>query len=200
MEEQTKNSVERMKNIILKKGLDEIQHDFLQQKKELETQFEHQSHILLRNKEQQLALVKRNMRDHFQQEFNHYELQFKRTISVQKQQYLHQLFQKALETMRNWPKKQFLANTKGVFVQNTLTGDVEVIVGEWSKEQITQYELDHFSEEHGNIRYHLSKEQLSDDGGFSFLQNGIEYNYSFSNLIEEIKEKKETQLAKKIFG
>jgi len=132
--------------------------------------------------------------------YNRQELAFKQKVNQKKQFLIDEVFRTVFENMKNWDQESFLKNLSKVLLSNELSGQINVMLGEYSREFITSEQLDLFSKDHGRARYVLTDATVPEDGGFLLEQNGLEYNFLYSSIIDEIREKREMELVRQLFG
>ncbi|MFK4565512.1 V-type ATP synthase subunit E [Enterococcus sp. UD-01] len=150
---------------------------------------------------QEKDLIQKNrqqLNKEFKQKQNRQHLAIRQATLQKKQFYLEQLFAEAVEQMKAWPKAEFQAFVKQTLNQLSLSGDATIILGEASKELLTADWLSLHTPEQMEIR--LSEETAAGEGGFILVQAGIEYNFLFSSLVEEVKMAESFQLAEQLFS
>lgn len=150
---------------------------------------------------QEKDLIQKNrqqLNKEFKQKQNRQHLAIRQATLQKKQFYLEQLFAEAVEQMKAWPKAEFQAFVKQTLNQLSLTGNATMILGEASKELLTADWLSLHTPEQMEIR--LSEKTAAGEGGFILVQAGIEYNFLFSSLVEEVKMAESFQLAEQLFS
>jgi V/A-type H+-transporting ATPase subunit E len=150
---------------------------------------------------QEKDLIQKNrqqLNKEFKQKQNRQRLAIRQATLQKKQFYLEQLFAEAVEQMKAWPKAEFQAFVKQTLNQLSLTGNATMILGEASKELLTADWLSLHTPE--QLEIHLSEETAAGEGGFILVQAGIEYNFLFSSLVEEVKMAESFQLAEQLFS
>lgn len=194
------NATQMMVDRILEKGHEENKIFYEEKKKELETEFSQQIETIESGKAIQTERIVSRIEREYQQLYNRQELAFKQKVNQKKQFLIEEVFRMVFEKMKNWDRESFLKNLSSILKSNELTGFVKVIPGEYSKEFITDEQLEVFAKQHGSVQYVLGESVVPKDGGFLLEQAGIEYNFLYSSIIDEIREKREMELARQLFG
>jgi V/A-type H+-transporting ATPase subunit E len=97
-------------------------------------------------------------------------------------------------------KEESQSFMSSIFISNDLSGQIDVLIGELSQETITQEWLDQLANQNEMpVTYVLSSEVISNDGGFILSQDGIEYNYLYSSILDQISEEKEYDIVSELF-
>jgi V/A-type H+-transporting ATPase subunit E len=151
--------------------------------------------------DQEKELIQKNSQQlnrAFKQKQNRQRLAIRQATLQKKQFYLEQLFAEAVAQMKAWPAAEFQAFAEQTLKQLTLTGDVTMILGEASRGLLTSEWLALHTPE--PLQVHLSEETVAGQGGFILTQAGIEYNFLFSSLVEEVKTAESFQLAEQLFN
>jgi V/A-type H+-transporting ATPase subunit E len=185
---------------ILEKGHEENRIFYEGKKKQLEAELNRQVEVLKSDRALQVKRIDSRIAREYQQLYSRQELMFKQNVNQKKQFLIDEIFKTVFEDMKNWDREKFLKNAVPTLTANDLTGQVSVILGEYSKEFITGEQLKLLSESHGKVCYVLEEATVPGDGGFLLEQDGIEYNFLYSGIIGEIREKKEMELARQLFG
>lgn len=185
---------------ILEKGHEENRIFYEGKKKQLEAELNRQVEVLKSDRALQVKRIDSRIAREYQQLYSRQELMFKQNVNQKKQFLIDEIFKTVFEEMKNWDREKFLKNAVPTLTANDLTGQVSVILGEYSKEFITGEQLNLLSESHGTVCYVLEEATVPGDGGFLLEQDGIEYNFLYSSIIGEIREKKEMELARQLFG
>ena|GEM_PF-3298949 len=194
------NAAQMMVDRILEKGHEENRIFYEEKKRQLETEFSQQIESLEGERAIQIKRISSRIEREYQQLNSRQELAFKQKVNQKKQFLIDEVFRKVFEEMKNWNQESFLKNLSSILISNELTGRVNVIPGEYSKKFISGEQLEHFAKSHGLVQYVLGESVVPKNGGFLLEQDGIEYNFLYSSIIDEIREKREMELARQLFG
>ncbi|WP_314064973.1 hypothetical protein [uncultured Vagococcus sp.] len=199
MSKNYQEELQQMVDLVLKTGHEDNQLYFLQKKEEIIERVageladlelvHHKARLKLT---EELAVVS-------QRQSQREALDTAQRVIAKKQGYLSQLFDEARGNIQAWSPEAFSQMVQPIFNDNSLTGVVTVTLGSYSQGFLADKQLSDFASEHGNIEYKLSAELIADEGGFVLSQGGIEYNFLYSSLLEEVNEKSERRIAKFLF-
>lgn len=133
----------------------------------------------------------------YKQKHTRQQLDIKQATLNQKQRYLEQIFLESVDRMNHWTESEFQRYVEHIVIQLPVEGEAYVILGEFSKDKLS----DQWVEEHSDdkLRLLLKKDVVSNDGGFIVSKEGIEYNFLFSNLVQEIKKMESFKIAELLF-
>lgn len=114
-----------------------------------------------------------------------------------KQQVLDALFNGAVETMTNWTNEEHL-----LFIQSVLSqyGETELtlIFGSLTKEKLTEDDLSQLNKQYPNVT--ILEESKPREAGFVLTEGRIDYNYLFTELVNDTRKVINLQIAKEVFG
>lgn len=163
-----------------------IDQEYQEQKEAL---FLQESKLVEKNQEQANKM--------FKQKANRQQLEIKQATLNQKQDYLEQLFTESVERMNHWTKAEFQLFVEQIIIQLPVEGEAALQLGEFSKGMLSeQWVLEHSSTK---LTLQLEKEVIPNDGGFIVSKDGIEYNFLFSSLVQEIKKVESFKIAELLF-
>lgn len=193
-------AMEQLTNYILESGRRENKEYFQVEKRLLENKSELTLASLETEKQQRLKKMRESVEQEFQQKMQREELLKNQALVLKKQDYLDQVINEVTNAMKNWPKDHFIKMITPIFISNDLHGHIDVILASFSREFIDQELLDNFSQQHeSTISYQLSDTIISNDGGFILSQDGIEYNYLYSSIQDQLSEEMEVEIVKFLF-
>ncbi|WP_207695912.1 V/A-type H+/Na+-transporting ATPase subunit E [Enterococcus sp. DIV0212c] len=191
------DAIEKIVEQILEKGHEEVAT--LKQTEILRIDHEYQEMeeaLVL----QETKLIEKNQEQTnkaFKQKQNRQQLDIKQATLNQKQGYLEELFSKVVERMSHWTEIEFQTFVEQIIEQLPIEGEVQLTLGEFSKGKLSeQWLLEHSSEK---LIFVLQNEQILGDGGFIVAKEGIEYNFLFSSLVQEVKKMESFQIAEMLF-
>jgi len=135
-------------------------------------------------------------------EFNQKETQAKlgaqNKVLHEKQRLLAELYELSEEKMKNWSADEFHHFFSKALEKANLKGLVKVQLGEFPQVDVSRQWLAQFENE--NLHFELQEERLAGEGGFVFSQDGIEYNFLFSRLIQEIARTNRLEIIERLFA
>ena len=146
--------------------------------------------------QKQRAVIKET----YEKKIQRIELEKNQSIMLEKQAYLKKVIDKMAVKLKTLSKEESQSFMSSIFISNDLSGQIDVLIGELSQETITQEWLDQLANQNEMpVTYVLSSEVISNDGGFILSQDGIEYNYLYSSILDQISEEKEYDIVSELF-
>lgn len=148
-----------------------------------------------KQKARQLAAIDSKYR----QLHNRQQVEIRQETLMDKQQFLEMIFKRAAEEMESWPAETALAFAKQAMANVPLTGTARFIPGGKSTGYFTQSWLKSCNQE---LPYTLeyAAEVIDDQAGFIIDDRGVQYNFIFRNLVEDIRERMAFEIADQLFG
>ncbi|MGX7245269.1 hypothetical protein ACWOC1_10470 [Enterococcus quebecensis] len=191
------DAIERIVEQILEKGQTEVLELKKVEIKRIDQEFAEQEEALFL---QERKLIEKNEEQTikaFKQKQNRQQLEIKQGTLNQKQGYLELLFSEAIERMNHWTEAEFQIFVKQIISQLPVEGDARLKLGEYSQEKLDdQWLAEHTSDK---LRLVLEKEYIPNVGGFIIAKDGIEYNFLFPSLVQEIKKTESFKIAEMLF-
>ena len=164
-----------------------IDQNFEQKRTQVET--EHQ-----KQKEKQIELLEKKYR----QLRNRQQVEVRQENLNAKQEFLRRLFADAVTEMENWDESEQIQFIKNVLYSLPLTGKVAFIAGEKSAAYLSQTLLDEWNNELPFMMV-LSDETVADQAGFLINDQGVQYNFLFSSLVQDIQGTMSFEIANQLF-
>ncbi|HGF7646715.1 TPA: ATPase V [Enterococcus faecium] len=164
-----------------------IDQNFEQKRTQVET--EHQ-----KQKEKQIELLEKKYR----QLRNRQQVEVRQENLNAKQEFLRRLFADAVTEMENWDESEQIQFIKNALYSLPLTGKVAFIAGEKSAAYLSQTLLDEWNNELPFMMV-LSDETVADQAGFLINDQGIQYNFLFSSLVQDIQGTMSFEIANQLF-
>ena len=164
-----------------------IDQNFEQKRTQVET--EHQ-----KQKEKQIELLKKKYR----QLRNRQQVEVRQENLNAKQEFLRRLFADAVTEMENWDESEQIQFIKNALYSLPLTGKVAFIAGEKSAAYLSQTLLDEWNNELPFMMV-LSDETVADQAGFLINDQGVQYNFLFSSLVQDIQGTMSFEIANQLF-
>lgn len=164
-----------------------IDQNFEQKRTQVET--EHQ-----KQKEKQIELLEKKYR----QLRNRQQVEVRQENLNAKQEFLRRLFADAVTEMENWDESEQIQFIKNALYSLPLTGKVAFIAGEKSAAYLSQTLLDEWNNELPFMMV-LSDETVADQEGFLINDQGVQYNFLFSSLVQDIQGTMSFEIANQLF-
>lgn len=164
-----------------------IDQNFEQKRTQVET--EHQ-----KQKEKQIELLEKKYR----QLRNRQQVEVRQENLNAKQEFLRRLFADAVTEMENWDESEQIQFIKNALYSLPLTGKVAFIAGEKSAAYLSQTLLDEWNNELPFMMV-LSDETIADQSGFLINDQGVQYNFLFSSLVQDIQGTMSFEIANQLF-
>ncbi|EJC3743841.1 ATPase V [Enterococcus faecium] len=164
-----------------------IDQNFEQKRTQVET--EHQ-----KQKEKQIELLEKKYR----QLRNRQQVEVRQENLNAKQEFLRRLFADAVTEMENWDESEQIQFIKNALYSLPLTGKVAFIAGEKSAAYLSQTLLDEWNNELPFMMI-LSDETVADQAGFLITDQGVQYNFLFSSLVQDIQGTMSFEIANQLF-
>ncbi|MCD5108880.1 ATPase V [Enterococcus faecium] len=164
-----------------------IDQNFEQKRTQVET--EHQ-----KQKEKQIELLEKKYR----QLRNRQQVEVRQENLNAKQEFLRRLFADAVTEMENWDESEQIQFIKNALYSLPLTGKVALIAGEKSAAYLSQTLLDEWNNELPFMMV-LSDETVADQAGFLINDQGVQYNFLFSSLVQDIQGTMSFEIANQLF-
>lgn len=164
-----------------------IDQNFEQKRTQVET--EHQ-----KQKEKQIELLEKKYR----QLRNRQQVEVRQENLNAKQEFLRRLFADAVTEMENWDESEQIQFIKNALYSLPLTGKVAFIAGEKSAAYLSQTLLDEWNNELPFMMV-LSDETVADQAGFMINDQGVQYNFLFSSLVQDIQGTMSFEIANQLF-
>ncbi|MBX8922059.1 ATPase V [Enterococcus faecium] len=164
-----------------------IDQNFEQKRTQIET--EHQ-----KQKEKQIELLEKKYR----QLRNRQQVEVRQENLNAKQEFLRRLFADAIAEMENWDESEQIQFIKNSLYSLPLTGKVAFIAGEKSAAYLSQTLLDEWNNELPFTMV-LSDESVAGQAGFLINDQGVQYNFLFSSLVQDIQGMMSFEIANQLF-
>ncbi|MEB4619680.1 ATPase V [Enterococcus sp. E4-223] len=164
-----------------------IDQNFEQKRTQVET--EHQ-----KQKEKQIELLEKKYR----QLRNRQQVEVRQENLNAKQEFLRRLFADAVTEMENWDESEQIQFIKNALYSLPLTGKVAFIAGEKSAAYLSQTLLDEWNNELPFMMV-LSDETVAAQAGFLINDQGVQYNFLFSSLVQDIQGTMSFEIANQLF-
>ncbi|MGC6767846.1 hypothetical protein ACYSNR_11620 [Enterococcus sp. LJL128] len=191
------DAIEKIVEQILEKGKEEAAAYKTVEKERIENEFAEQAAAVEIQEKKQIKKNDEQMKKAFKQKQNRQQLEVKQTTLNDKQELLSRLFKETVEKMNHWDLTTFQQFASGILANLELAGEVEVSVGEFSQDKISQEWLQTFNTT--DLKLTLSDQLIRKESGFVLAKDGIEYNFLFSTLVQEIQTAESYKIAEMLF-
>ncbi|MBP1045476.1 hypothetical protein I6N96_04250 [Enterococcus sp. BWM-S5] len=191
------DAIEKIVEQILEKGKDEIATYKSAEKERIEKNFDEQVAAIEIQEKHQIDKNTELAKKAFKQKQNRQQLDVRQETLNRKQELLTQLFKETVEKMNEWDTATFQEFAANVLSKLPLTGDVQLKIGEYSQEKVSQEWLKQFNTD--TLSFQLSDAVVSKESGFVIVKDGIEYNFLFSTLVQEIQKAESFKIAEMLF-
>ncbi|WP_165003715.1 MULTISPECIES: ATPase V [unclassified Enterococcus] len=170
-----------------KEEREKIDRDFEAKRTQIETEHQKQQAKQL----EQLEKKYRQLR-------NRQQVEVRQETLIEKQEFLRRLFADAVAEMEDWDEQTQLHFIRNSLNSLSLTGNVQLIAGEKSASYLSQDLLDEWNHE---LPFHmtLSEENVPKQAGFLLDDEGVQYNFIFSNLVQDIQGTMSFEIANRLF-
>ncbi|MGX7013549.1 hypothetical protein [Vagococcus silagei] len=192
-----KQSKDEMIQYILEQGKTENQAFFEKEAQKLADDFSEKMKQLESEQATRFQKQQKRMKESFDKKMQRIDLDENQAIMLAKQAYVEKIIADISSHLFALTTAQLQEMVCHIFMTNDLVGEVEVVVGEKSAAAITQAWLT--EQTTTDTIYKLATEVLKNDGGFVLRQKGIEYNYLFSSILNQISEEKEYEIVSNLF-
>ncbi|MBP2098103.1 hypothetical protein [Enterococcus rivorum] len=191
------DAIEKIVEQILEKGQTEIQDFEKIEKKRIDENSKAQQEALVL---QETTLIQKNevkAKKNFKQKQNRQQLEIRQGTLNRKQEYLESLFAEAVSSMNAWSEPEFQTFVKQSVAQLPITGEAFISLGELSQGKINQKWLD--DNQTAQLKLILKDETIGGQGGVVVAQSGVEYNFLFASLVQEIQKQESYTIAEMLF-
>lgn len=148
---------------------------------------------LVENKKKREESIEFKLKSDYERQEQTLANQQRNRILAKKQTLLNSVFDQAIDELTNWDANKFASFLTGVLAQLNREEQWTLVPG--------QVSLDHFQADQVKACLNeypfvtLSKEGLEGKAGFILQQGGIDYNFCFDVLIDELRKEFSPQLA-----
>ncbi|MBL1226969.1 V-type ATP synthase subunit E [Enterococcus sp. BWR-S5] len=191
------DAIEKIVEQILEKGKDEIATYKSAEKERIEKNFDEQVAAIEIQEKNQLDKNTELTKKAFKQKQNRQQLDVRQETLNRKQELLTQLFKETVEKMNEWDTATFQNFAANVLSNLQLTGEVQLDAGEYSQDKLSQEWLNQFHTD--KLTVQLSDTVIPKESGFVVVKDGIEYNFLFSTLVQEIQKAESFKIAEMLF-
>lgn len=187
----------QLKDSVLTQANEKGQLKLERAQQEHSKEYEHKHEQLLHDKEALRRQRINDLKGEHMRKMQQVSNQLRLTSLNSKQQVLGSLFDGAVETLTKWSSEEHLA-----FIQRVLNKyeDAELTLkfGELTKEILTSEATEQLENQYPNVT--IIDETYPREGGFVLTEGRIDYNYLYSELVDDIRKVINLNVAKEVFG
>lgn len=183
---------------VVEKEKSRIRQNVQQKHQEAEEEIKVAQEKAEKDKQMQQKLID----EEFQQEYvikkNTVNIQQRNKILQVKQDILTNIFNEAKQQLKNIDSETFRHFLSDVSKQFQNYGEVELVLGEESQGLVDQEWLN--QQDLSNLKVVLKDQTLKNESGFMIQKEGIEYNFLFDELVDDIKAEMMPIISKELFN
>lgn len=183
--EQINEKAVEEREIYREEALQTIQATTDQQKAAIETEHEKQL-------DKQLQGVKNK----YKQLRSRQQVEVRQETLIEKQHYLDKLFEEAYEIMSNWSKNEMQQFAKSCLQALPINGEVMLLTGEKNQLVLSSDWLEEISNE---LSYTLHLGEAIQNEGFIVDDQGIQYNFLYRDLLNELRSQAGSEITRELF-
>lgn len=148
--------------------------------------------LVEQQKARKAAILKKVAND-FDRERQTLKNKERNAVLKEKQVILKSVFQQALEKMNTWDETHFAQFLNGVLSQADDSKAYSIVPGAKSVAHFKGKELQQLLVKYPAVK--ISEETIPNKAGFVLQESGVDYNYCFDDLIEDVKNDFAAELA-----
>ena len=148
--------------------------------------------LVEQQKARKAAILKKVAND-FDREQQTLKNKERNAILKEKQIILKSVFQQASEKMNDWDESQFVQFLNGVLAQTDESKAYSILPGAKSSAHFKGKELQQLLVKYPAVK--ISEGSIPNKAGFILQEGGVDYNYCFDELIEDVKNDFAAELA-----
>lgn len=191
------SDLQNLRESILQKAHQEGQAQFDKANEELEQEFQTKLTAQLHEKEN-MRNVQLNREKQRLSRLEHQVLNQERQASLNSRQALmDQLFAGAVQKMEAWDNQTFLEFTTSILNQFK-DKELQVVFGEKTRNQLSSPELQSLLEQFPKLT--IAEESISDQSGFVVKDQRVDYNFTFDQLVDSVRNDLSADLAQQVFN
>lgn len=152
--------------------------------------------LVEQQKARKAAILKKIAND-FDREQQTLKNKERNAILKEKQIILKSVFQQASEKMNDWDESQFVQFLNGVLAQTDESKSYSIVPGAKSSAHFKGKELQQLLVKYPAVK--ISEGSIPNKAGFILQEGGVDYNYCFDELIEDVKNDFAAELANLAF-
>ncbi|PXW91829.1 V/A-type H+-transporting ATPase subunit E [Streptohalobacillus salinus] len=178
---------------ILAKTKTEGQNRLDEYEKVANDKIEEQRQKLVESQKNREEQIERQMTNDYEREAQTLANQKRNAVLSTKQSLLNNVFNQAANKMANWDGERLSIFLASVLKDLDKTIDWMIVPGERSKDVFKSDEVTAVIDQYTNVT--LANETVKQKAGFLLQHGGIDYNFCFDVLVQELKKEFSPQLA-----
>ena len=175
----------------------EVQEKIKEAEAEKEQMLAESAKNIAEEKVKQISLIDSRLARKFEQDKHALQIYKRNQLLSEKQKVLTAVFNQAEEQMNQWTDSEFQQFLFSVLKQHKDSSTIELIVGQESVNKVTNDWINKVAKEVVNVQ--LSTKTISKKNGFILKKSGIQYNYLFDELLNDIKGQLVSSVSKQLF-
>lgn len=183
---------------VVEKEKSKIRQSVQQKHQEAEEQIEAAREKAKKEKQEQQKLIDKEFQQEYVIKKNTVKIQQRNKILQVKQDILKDIFHEAKYQLKNIDSKTFRHFLSDVSKQFQNYGEIELILGEESQTLVDQEWLNR--QDLSNLIVTLKEETVKNESGLLIQKEGIEYNFLFNELVDDIKVEMLPIISKELFN
>lgn len=188
--------LEALSNQILQRIREEGQEKVRSKERQLAERLEEQRVRMVEHQKARKQAIQKNLDNQFERQAQSLANEKRNRLLAQKQQYLSAVYQEAVDRMTAWDTLTFQRFAEGVLEQ--FSGkEVRLVPGEKSQQHFSAAFVTALQHKHPNLS--LASGAVSQKAGFIVEMGGVDYNFFFDEIVEEIKKDYSPKLASLAF-
>ncbi len=189
------DAIEKIISEIKQQGKQEVEAYVTSEQTRIDQEFQAAQQEILLKQEHEIEKRQQQLLKEFKQRQT---LEIRQDALNKKQAYLNQLFDEVVLKMSEWSAEEFQQFMKAQLGSLELAGKATILLGEYSQTKVTQEWLTALSD--ATVQWELSEEVVPKESGFIVAKDGLDYNFLFSALVEEIQKTEGFKVAEKLFS
>lgn len=178
---------------ILAKTKEEGQKKIEQYEEVANDRVEEQRQKLVESQKNRQEQIETQMKNDYDREAQTLANNKRNAVLGKKQALLHDVFNKAAEKMANWDNVTFATFLSGVLSQLEQDKQWQIVPGSRSVAVFQSEEVKAILDDYPKIS--VADGEVKGKGGFIVQEDGIDYNFCFDVLVQEMKKEFSPQLA-----
>lgn len=116
---------------------------------------------------------------------------------AEKQELIQSIYEEASEKLTELSNEEFKGFIVGALKQVDIQEQLTLVIGEYSQNQFTQDDFNQIKDQYPHLE--LSNQLITGEGGFILSKQGIDYNFTYSELIDENKDRFAIEITQRAF-
>ncbi|MGG5339491.1 V/A-type H+/Na+-transporting ATPase subunit E [Enterococcus pernyi] len=168
------------------------------EREKIDQQFKIERARLEADDEKQKSKELEEIEKSYRQLRNRQQVEVRQATLNEKQEFLHRLFAEARQELESWPAADQLSLMFNMVQNLSLSGEVTLLAGEKSAAILTNEVVTKWNQQL-LFTLHLSDRRIAKEAGFLIDDQGVQYNFVYSDLVQEVQEQMRFEIAKQLF-